>query len=99
MHYNFNVATNQTGLFDYASVKLYLTDPILHFKWLGFRRASQAGSIDDFTSTACGQKYRNDLRRRTVYGKNFRLIQYQTWPFYIKAKKKKREKKYTLLKE
>lgn len=31
MHYNFNVATNQTGLFDYASVKLYLTDPILHF--------------------------------------------------------------------
>lgn len=31
MHYKFNVATNQTGMFDYASVKLYLTDPISHF--------------------------------------------------------------------
>lgn len=62
------------------------------FKWLGFRRASQAGSIDDFTSTACGQKYRNDLRGRTVYGKYFRLIRYQKWPYYI-LKRKKREKK------
>lgn len=57
------------------------------FKWLSFRRASQAGFIDDDTSTAYGQKYLNDLRRRAVYGKYFRLIRYKIIVVLYKSQK------------